>query len=121
MATEHYTLRITDQRSAQIAALEKITGLRGPAAVIDHALATTLAQHNRRDTMKAKRDPRILDRANVSPYNVREGYMVDLSEGPTANPDCYWPVRTLAMARRFLHLVDSGVPAEQAHDEIYGA
>jgi hypothetical protein len=53
MATEHYTLRITDQRSAQIAALEKLTGLTGPAAVVDFALATALAHYGQEETMDA--------------------------------------------------------------------
>ena len=38
------TMRMTDPRAAQVAALEALTGLVGPAAVMDFALATTLAQ-----------------------------------------------------------------------------
>ena len=39
------TLRMTDTRAAQIAALERLTGLSGVAAVVDFALASTLAQY----------------------------------------------------------------------------
>ena len=39
------SLRLTDTRAAQVAALERLTGLAGVAAVVDFALATTLAQY----------------------------------------------------------------------------
>lgn len=45
MTATHWSIRQTDQRGTQIAALEALTGLNGPAAVIDFALASTLAQY----------------------------------------------------------------------------
>ena len=66
------------------------------------------------------RDRRIIDRANMSPYDEQRGYVVDLSEGNEANPDCYWPVRTLKEARAFLALVDGGVSAREAHSKVRG-
>ena len=44
--------RLIPQRSAQIATLEAMTGLSGPAAVIDLALATTLAHYQEEDAME---------------------------------------------------------------------
>ena len=41
----HWSIRRTGAREAQVAAIERATGLRGMAAVVDHALATTLAQY----------------------------------------------------------------------------
>lgn len=49
---EHITLRNTDQRTAQIEALERLTGLTGPAAVVDFALATTLAHYQTQEIRK---------------------------------------------------------------------
>lgn len=43
--SEIFTIRMTPQRGAQIEALSEMTGLQGPAAVIDFALATTLAHY----------------------------------------------------------------------------
>ena len=45
-APTHWSIRRTEAREAQVAAIERATGLHGVAAVVDHALATTLAQHN---------------------------------------------------------------------------
>jgi len=46
MTLTHWSIRRTKAREAQVAAIERATGLRGVAAVVDHALATTLAQHD---------------------------------------------------------------------------
>jgi len=44
-----------------------------------------------------------------------QGWTVDLSQGDTANPDCYWRFRTKRSAIRFLRLVDNGMAPEQAY------
>ena len=41
------TIRMTATRAAQVAALERITGLSGVASIVDFALATTLARYGR--------------------------------------------------------------------------
>jgi len=43
MTTKIVGLRLTPQRAAQIALLEKMTGLQGTAAVVDFALASAIA------------------------------------------------------------------------------
>ena len=50
----HWSIRRTGAREAQVAAIERATGLRGVAAVVDHALATTLAQHGKGKAMETK-------------------------------------------------------------------
>lgn len=65
----------------------------------------------------AKRDGRIMYRADAYPGDDnRDGYVVDLSEGSVRNPDCFWPASTLRHTKRFLALVDGGMPAEQAYE-----
>ena len=46
----HWSIRKTKAREAQVAAIERATGLRGVASVINHALATTLAQQQGKET-----------------------------------------------------------------------
>ena len=43
--SEIFTIRMTPNRTAQLSAVEQRTGLQGLAAVIDFALATTLAHY----------------------------------------------------------------------------
>lgn len=52
--SEIVTIRMTATRAAQVAALERITGLSGVAAVVDFALATTLAQYREETEMETE-------------------------------------------------------------------
>lgn len=47
------------------------------------------------------------------------GWVVDLSPGRIINPDYYWRFPTRRAARRFLELVQNGVPAWRAVEQVY--
>jgi len=118
--SEIFTIRMTDTRAAQIAALETRTGLQGPAAVIDFALATTLAHYGAQEV--AMEDKRVFQRSEYDP-NWRDSgddWTVDLSTGDMANPDCYWHFNLKREAREFLALVDGGTEPAQAYGDVTG-
>lgn len=58
-------------------------------------------------------DKRIGKANDVDP-NRPGGWIVDMSVG-AVNPDCYWRFGTMAAAKKFLALVDGGMPARDAY------
>lgn len=62
-------------------------------------------------------DNRIFRRSDADPER-RPGWTVDLSQGDTVNPDCYWHFSTRKAATVFLALVDQGLDPEQAQREV---
>jgi len=73
--SEIVTIRMTATRAAQVAALERITGLSGVAAVVDFALATTLAQYGREETREMETEDRV----------QQVGWLRQLAENIAAN------------------------------------
>lgn len=51
-------------------------------------------------------------------YTHNKGWFVDLSQGSTTNPDCYWWFSTRRQAEAFLELVNSGTDARDARHYV---
>ena len=59
-------------------------------------------------------------KANDIDTNRPGGYIVDLSEGNTVNPDYWFRFATKKLAREFLSLVDGGLSPQAALHRMYG-
>lgn len=62
------------------------------------------------------KDSRVFKASQID--SNRKGYIADMSEGNSVNPDCYWAFDTKKKAVEFVRLVDGGMSAHEASRKV---
>jgi len=87
-----FTIRMIPQRAGQIEALESITGLTGPAAIIDFALATTLAHYGTQEVAMNETQARM----STSAERGEEMYEAATNDSISDAVDSYGSIEAVA-------------------------
>ena len=61
-----------------------------------------------------------MDVSAPSLYEDQYGWVVDMSDGDTSNPDCHWRFRTKGEAAAFVVLINVGVEPRYAAGKVSG-